>query len=59
MIGIPQARPPSLMEFYSTFSQTRTVGNNSNNANCVFVESCNFLHYLEIKMLVNVKLDVS
>ena len=34
------------------------VGNNGINANVVFPYSCNFLHYLDLKMLVNVKLDV-
>ena len=39
----------------STFSQTHKVGNNGINANFVFQHSCSFLHYLYLKILVNVK----
>ena len=47
------------MVFQSTFSQTYKVGNNDINANFVFPYICSFLHYLDLKMLVNVILDVS
>ena len=43
----------------STFSQTHKVGNNGINANFVFPQICTFCHYLDLNMLVNVKLDVS
>ena len=43
----------------STFSHTHKVGYNGINANFVFPHTCSFLHYLYLKMLVNVKLDVS
>ena len=44
----------------STFSQAHKVGNNGINANFVFpyIYICSFLHYLDLKMLVNVKLDL-
>ena len=41
----------------STFSHTHKVGNNSINANFVFPYI--FLHYLYLKIIVIVKLDVS
>ena len=44
---------------YSTFSHTHKSGNNGINANFVSQCICSFLHYLYIKMLVNVKSDVS
>ena len=44
---------------YSTFSRIRKVGNNATNANFVLPHSCSFLHNLHLKMLVNVKSDVS
>ena len=43
---------------HSTFSHTHKVGNNGINVNFVFPHSCNFLHYLYLKMLVNMKSDV-
>ena len=45
------------MEGQSTFSQTHKVDNNGNNGNFVFPYICSFLRYLDLKMLVNVKLD--
>ena len=36
----------------SMFSQTHKVGNNGINANFVLPCICSFLHYLELKMLV-------
>ena len=42
-----------------TFPQTHKVGNNGINANFVFKYICSFLHYLDLKVLVNMKLDVS
>ena len=43
---------------WSSFSQTHKVGININ-ANFVFPYICSFLHYLYLKMLVNVKSDIS
>ena len=44
----------------STFLQKHKVSNNDINANfTVPYIICSFLHYLDLKMLVNVKLDVS
>ena len=43
----------------STFPQTHKVGNDGINASFVFKYICSFLHYLDLKMLVNMKLDVS
>ena len=45
------------LEGQSTFSQTHKVDNNGNNGNFVFPYICSFLRYLDLKMLVNVKLD--
>ena len=42
---------------YSSFSQTHKVGNNGINANFVSPYFCSFLHYLYLKMLINVKLE--
>ena len=50
---------PSGNLLYSSFSHTHKVGNNGINANFVLPHSCSFLHYLYLKMLVSVKLDVS
>ena len=41
-----------------TFSQVHKVGNNGISTNFVFPHICSFLYYLDIKMLVNVILDV-
>ena len=38
----------------STFSRTHKVGNSGINANFVFPYMCSFIHYLYLKMLVNV-----
>ena len=43
----------------STFSRAHKVGNIGINANFLFPYICGFLHYLYLKILVNVKLDVS
>ena len=43
----------------ATFSYTHKVGNNDIYVNLILPQSCSFLHYLHLKMLVNVKLDVS
>ena len=42
----------------STFSQIHKVGNNGINANFVFPYICSFLHFLDLRMLVKLKLDV-
>ena len=42
-----------------TFSQTNKVGNNGINANFLFPYISSFLHYLDLKVLVNVKSAVS
>ena len=47
------------LSFQLTFAQTHKVGNKGINANFVFPFFCSFLHYLDPKMLANVKLDVS
>ena len=39
--------------------QKHKVGNDGINVNFVFPYICSFLHYLGLKMLVNVKLDVN
>ena len=43
----------------STFSQTHKVGNNDINADLVFPYISRFIHFLDLRMLVNVKLDAS
>ena len=42
---------------HSTFSHSHKVGNNGIVANFVFPFICSFLHYFELEVLVNVKLD--
>ena len=49
----------SMRDSHSIFSHTHKVGNNDINANFVLSYICSFLHYLYLKMLVKVKLDVS
>ena len=44
---------------HSIFSQTHKVGNNGIEANSIFPFFVVFFHYLDLTMLVNVKLDVS
>ena len=44
---------------HSTFSQTHKVGNNGISAYFVFPYICSFLHYLDAKILINMKLDVT
>ena len=50
---------PLIIVTQSTFSHTHKVGNNGINANFVFPYICISLHYLCLKIVVNVKLDVS
>ena len=48
---------PNWLLFPCIHSQTHKVANNGINANFVFTYACIFLHYLDLNMLVNVKLD--
>ena len=49
----------SLCVTFDFLSYTHKVSNKGINANFVFPYSYSFLHYLHLKMLVNVKLEVS
>ena len=44
---------------HSTFSKTHKVGNNGINANFFIPINMQFFHYLDLNMLVNLKLDGS